>query len=818
MNSFRQDARFALRMLLRNPGFTVVAIITLAIGIGANTAIFSVVQAVVLRPLPYAEPEQLVRVYSEFPTMDLRRFWMSAPEFMDIQKEAQSWEAIGAWSLGGANVGTEGEPLRATAALVTRGLVEALGVKPQLGRNFLPEEDINGGPRVALISDGLWKRAFGGSADIIGRTIQVNAQSFTVIGVMPEGYVFPPGANDAAELWTSFQFDPANPGNRAGHFLSVIGRLKHGVSIQQAQSEMSALMAGWKDEKRANHLLDPQFHPVLMFPLHEEVVSGARTGVLLLMGAVAFVLLIACVNVASLLLARAESRHREFAVRLALGAGRLRLVRQFLVEGFLIVLLGAGLGILLAVWGLDLILALAPDSVPRTSEIGVNTAVLLFTLAISVFAVIFFALAPLAQVHERNLSDWLRGAGTRTAGSVGGQRLRQGLVVVEIALAVVLVVSAGLLLRAFWKLQGVDLGFNPEGVVSFQLQIPASQYQAGDRMRFIDSLQQRISVLPGVEAAALAGGLPPLRPINANDTDIEDYQKTTEEEPAENVDYWNLVTEDYFKVMGIRAIEGRVFTAADRDENGLRVAVVNQALARRFWKESPIGRRVNPGFSQQPNWFTIVGVVEDVKNAGVDAPAGPELYLMRHQAAPIGGVPTTLNFAVRTAGNPIAVIPGIRAAVREMDPGVPVYNARPMHEQISRSLVRPRFISTLLVIFAAVALLLAAVGIYGVMSYSVVRRTPEIGIRMALGAGRRDVLALVVRQGLALIGAGTAVGIAASLALTRFFASLLYSVTAVDPLTYAGVVGVLSVVAIVALYLPARRATRVDPMIALRYE
>ncbi|HWQ35499.1 MAG TPA: ABC transporter permease [Blastocatellia bacterium] len=817
MNTLFQDFRYGWRMLLKRPGFTLIAVITLALGIGANTAIFSVVNAVLLRPLPYKEPGQLVRVYSEFPTMDLRKFWISAPEFLDIQNEARSWQAIGAWSTGGANVATSGEPIRATAALVTRSLIDALGVQPALGRNFTAEEDRVGGPRTALISDGLWRRAFGGQADIIGRQVQIDSQPYTIIGVMPPGYVFPPGANDPTEVWSSFQFDPANPGNRGGHFLNVIGRLRDGVTIDQARAEMTALMAGWKNENRSQHLLNPERHPVLMASLHEDVIGGARPAVLMLLGAVAFVLLIACVNVANLLLARAEARHREFAVRLSLGAGRARMLGQFLTEGLILALLSAAGGVALAWGGLKLILAAAPDSVPRTGEVGIDLTVLVFTLGVSILSVFIFGLAPVAQLREANLANWLRGAGQKSSVGAGSQLLRKILVVTEIALAVVLVIGSGLMLRAFWKLRQVDLGFDPRGALSFSLELPASRYKSPDRLRFADALQQRLAALPGVKAAALAGGLPPLRPINANDTDIEDY-RATPDGPAENVDYWNVVTEDYFKTLGIRTIEGRTFELSDRADSAQRVVVINQAMARRFWKGSPLGRRVNPGFRNPPTWCTVVGIVEDTKNIGVDKPAGPELYFLLHQTAQVFGVDNNMSFVVRTAGDPLSVASAVRSAIRDLDPGVPVYELRTMTDVVAASLVRPRFLSLLLAVFSAIALLLAAVGIYGVMSYTVTQRTQEIGVRMALGAGTRNVLSLVIGQGLKLTLTGIGVGLAGAFLLTRLMASLLYGISATDPFTFAGVLLLLAVVSLAACLIPARRAARVDPMIALRYE
>jgi putative ABC transport system permease protein len=815
MQIFLQDLKYALRMLKKNPAFTIVAILTLALGIGANSAIFSVVNSVLLRELPYRQPGQLVRVYSEFPTMKLQKFWLSPPELLDIQREAKSWEAIGAWAPGGQNVGTESEPLRVTSAAVTRGLIDVLGVQPERGRNFSEEEDRNGGPNVAIISHGLWQKGFGGANDIIGKQILVNSQSTTVIGVMPANFAFPPGSNDQVEVLLPFQFDPANPGNRGSHFLSVIGRLKPGVSIPQAQSEMTSLMAGWKSEGRAQHLLDPDRHPVIMLGLHEDVVGSARKAVWVLMAAVGFVLLIACVNVANLLLARAESRHREFAVRLALGAGLKRMIRQFVAEGLVLVLFAAALGVALAFVGLKVLLLFAPDSVPRTGEIGVGLPVLVFTIAVSIVAVFLFGLAPLAQVSENNLANWIRGAGQRAIRG-GGQTLRKGLVITEIALALILVIGSGLMIRAFWKLQKVNTGFDPAGVVSFSVNLPRVKYKTPDALQFATSLQQKLTSVPGVTAASLASGLPPLRRINANDTEIEGYQQTPDA-PAQNVDYWNVVGTDYFKTMKIRLLEGRTFEPQDDNEKAMPVVVINQALAKRFWTGSPLGRRVNPAFQDPKVWCTIVGVVEDTKNAGMDKPAGPELYFQVRQVANnfLGG---QINFVVRTGNESLALESSIRNAVRELDPTLPVYNLRSMNEVVSRSVVQPRFLAILLATFSVIALFLAAIGIYGVMAYSVAQRTQEIGVRMALGAQQLHVLRLIFGQSLLMLLIGTVIGLAGAFALTRLMTTLLFEVTATDPLTYVSVVGLLTIVAMLACYIPARRAAKVDPLIALRYE
>jgi len=818
MQTLLQDLRYGARMLLKKPGFTLIAVLTLALGIGANTAIFSVVNGVLLRPLPYKEPDRLARVYSEFPTMNLRKFWISPPEYLDIQKEAKSWESIGAWASGGVNIAATGAPIRVAAANVTRSLIDTLGVQPTLGRNFTPGEDMVGGPRVAIISHALWQRAFGGQADIVGKEIMIDAQRCNVVGVMPQGYVFPPGSNQPADVLTSFQFDPANPGGRSNHFLNLLGRLKPGTTLDQARSEMEALMAGWQSEGRARHLLRQKFHPVLMFSLHEDVVGGAKSAVLMLLGAVAFVLLIACANVASLLLARAEARHREFAVRLALGAGRSRMLWQFLTEGMILVLLGAACGVELAQDGLKLIMAAAPDSMPRTGEIKIDLLVLAFTLGVSTLAVFIFALAPMAQLRERNLAGWLHGSGKGSGAGASSQLLRKGLVVTEIALALVLVIGSGLMLRAFWKLRNVDLGFNPFGAMSFTVDLPSKSYPVTEQHRFSEALQAKLASIPGVKSAAMAGELPPLRPIDANDTDIEGYQPGPNEPSKGNVDFWNVVSDDYFKTMGIRLTEGRLFDPPDRNENAQRVVVINQALAKRYWHGSPIGRRLNPHVSKDSNWFTVVGVVEDTKNLGVDKPAGTELYFLEPQVSKLFGGVTRQNFVVRSEGDPALVAGAVRAAVREIDPALPIFGMQAMSDTVADSLARPRFLSLLLGVFSVISLALAAVGIYGVMAYSVSRRTQEIGVRVALGARSSDILKMVLGQGTKMAAAGVAIGLAGAFALTRVMSTLLFEVSVTDPATFAAVVALLVVVTLLACYLPARRATKVDPMVALRRE
>jgi len=816
MRDFVHDIRYGVRMLGKSPGFTAAAIGCLALGIGATTAIFSIVNAVLLRPLPYRQPDRLVRLYSEFPTMSaggFHRFWVSPPELLDLQRYANSWETLDGWVNGGANLAGAAEPFRVTVCYPSGNLLATLGVAPLLGRVITSQDDRPGALPVIVLSYGLWQRAYAGDRGVLNRDVQLNGKNTRVVGVMPKGFQFPPGEIDPAEAWSPLQIDPANPGARSSHFLYLLGRLKTGVDIGQARAEIAQLVNHWDATKAPkSHAFSAKFHPLVMFPLHDEVVGGVRVAMWALLGAVVFVLLIACVNVANLLLARAEARQREIAIRRALGAGLGRLTAQFVTEGVLLSVGGAALGLLLAFGALRVIVAINAGSIPRSGEIAINVPVLLFTLGVSLATGLGFGLAPLAQIVTQNVSDTLKAAGTRTTATVAANRFRSALVTAELSLALVLLIGSGLMVRAFWKLQEVDIGLVPGHVLTMSLNLPAVLYKDEDRRhQFWMAVQQRLRAVPGITAATWAGGLPPLRPVNANDTQIEGYV----EKPglaAQNVDYWQPAGDHYFETLGIRLIEGRFFDERDGAKTP-KVVIVNQTMARTFWLgESPIGRRVKPGF--EGDWRTIVGVVGDVKNAGIDKPAGTELYFPYLQSEN-----TRSGYLIlKGTGDPYALAGAARREIAQLDGALPVANMRSMDDVILAAQTRPRFLTVLLTIFSSVALALASLGIYGVIAYSVEQRTSEFGIRMAMGAGPGDVLRMVVGEGIRLGLLGTVIGALAAFGLTRFIRGLLFGVSSFDPLTFLAMALLLAAVTVFACYLPARRATRVDPMVALRYE
>jgi len=815
METFWQDVRYGLRLLIKNPGFAAAAMVCLALGIGATTAIFSVVNAVLLRPLPYIKPQRLVKIYSEFPKQPSgRRFWVSPPEYVDLKRDTKSWESLDAWVNGGVNVGGSVEPVRLTGSYITGGLLRSLGVAPIMGRVITPEDDDPKANAVMVISYGVWQSVFGSDAKIIGKEALLNGQKCTVIGVMPESFAFPPGEVDPPQVWTALQIDPAKPGNRGSHFLYLLGRLKDNVSPQQAQFELESLVKYWgASASMTQHSFDPQNHTLVCFPFQSEIVSNVRSALVVLMGAVVFVLLIACVNVANLLLARAEARQREIAVRSALGASFGRLLRQFITEGVLLSSVGALLGLVLAFGGLRLIKLTNAGSIPRAGEIGMDGNVLLVALVVSIFTGVVFGLAPALHLAARNIFRLLKDAAGASTSTLSAQAFRRMLVAAEVSLALVLLIGCGLMLRAVWKLQQVNVGFDPNHLLTMRITLPGSAYRDNSKIEsFWSRLKEETSHLPGVKMA-IAAGLPPIRRPNVNTTDIEGFVEK-QGGPVREIDFYQIVSEDYFETMGIPLIEGRYFDSHDTD-GSQPVAIVNQTMARMYWpNQNVVGRHIRS--SDRNPYSTIIGVVGDVKNAGLDKPTGAEIYFPFRQKEGYGYA--TSYLVLRSGQSPALLATAVRRELRDLEPAAPVSNVRSMEDLISASQSRPRFLTLLLSIFSAVALTLAVVGIYGVLSYLVAQRGKEFGLRLALGAPRGHVLGLVLKQGalLAIIGLGA--GLVASLALTHVMSTLLYGVRATDPVTFLVMPAALAAAALAASLLPARRATKVDPMVTLRYE
>lgn len=810
------DLKYAWRQLLRNPGFTGVAILTLALGVGAATAVFSVVNAVLLRPLPYPDSDRLVRLYSEFPNFPqggLRRFAVSVPEYFDLKQETKSWESLEAWATGGVNLAGAGQPTRATAAAVTGGMFSSLGIPPLLGRTLTPADDAPGGASVAVISYGLWQRFLGADPAVVGQNILLNGTRCTILGVMPRDFEFPPGATDPTELWAPLGLDPANPGGRADHSLSLLGRLRTGVTREQAQAELESLAHHW-GETSSGHRFDDTKHTLVSYGLHEEVVRSVRPAMRMLLGAVGFLLLISCVNVANLLLARAESRQREIAIRGALGAGRARLIRQFAIEGLLLSSAGVLFGCLIAFGSLEILKSASYASIPRASEIAVDGRVIGFAAAVCLLTGIGFGLTPLVHVLRRSLNPALRVSAGSAGGTAGTQHFRQVLVVGELALALCLLIGTGLMLRGFWKLQEVPAGFDSQNVTTMTVALPESRYGRPEVLEFWRSLDERLSALPGLESVAMATGLPPSYSSSHSDTQIEDFVPR-DGGPIQNVEFYQVVSPGYFRTLRIPLLEGRLFDGRDGPQ-APEVAVINQTMARTFWgNRSAVGRRIRP--SGTTNWCTVIGVVADTKNGGLDKPTGTEIYLPFTQPAGQNRS-QRMSLLIRTPSNTPAVVNVVRGEVARLDPGLPLSRVRTLEDLVAAAQSRPRYFTLLFTVFAAVALALAAVGIYGVISYSVSRQSKEFGLRMALGARRDHVLGIVLRRGLKLTLVGMVVGLLSALALTRLLSSLLFGITPTDPATFVTVSLLMAAVAFLATYLPARRATLVDPADVLRAE
>jgi predicted permease len=812
MESFLQDCRYALRMLARNPGFTLIAVLALALGIGANSAIFSIVNAVILKPLPYDKPEQLVQLWMRFTGIGIPndQNWVSAPEFVDLQQN-QSFSHLAAISSGSFNINISGTPERIDSAVVSSSFFPLLGVQAQLGRVFLPEEGQAGREHVVLLGDGLWRRRFGADPAIPGRKVVMNGQSYLIVGVLPRDFQLPL----EAEVWTPLVFSAANlnPNSRGNHNYQVIARIKPGLSLEQTRADMDIVSKRIIEQHPDYHYRQFNFR-VLAIPLLEQQIGDIKTALWVLMSAVGLVLLIACANVANLLLVRASSREREIAVRQALGVSRWRLIRQLLTESAILGLVAGAIGLFLGYWGLRVLTTLAATSFPRVVEARMDLRVLGFTLLVSVATGILFGLAP-AFSSRHVTHDALKEGGRGGTAGVGSQRLRGALVVAEVALSLTLLVGAGLLIRSFLRLQEVDTGFRPEGVLTMRISLPQEKYAKIEQTRaFYRELLDRIRQLPGVDLAGGATGLP-LSGTGWSGTTTVDSQAVQPQDASPEADQ-RPVLPGYFEAMGIPLVSGRYFEQRD-NEKGAPVAIIDETMAKTYWpNEEAIGKRIKPGDRQSPQpWRTIVGVVRHVRYRTLESPSRVEFYWPYDQTSFALG---SMSVAIHTSSDPRSLAGVVQSQVQALDPDQPVYRIRTMGELMSESMARRRLSMFLLAIFAGVALALAAVGIYGIISYSVAQRAHEVGIRMALGARSSDVVRMVLGQSLGLTLAGIFVGLLGSLALTNFLSSLLFNVKATDATTFLLVALILGVVALVASLVPAYRATTVDPVNALRQE
>ncbi len=813
MGTFWQDIRYGIRMLLKAPSVSIVATIALALGIGANTAIFSVVNAVLLRPLPFANSEQLMNVWETDSTRGYVRGSASYPNFVDWREQNHVFERMASYHDNDFIMTGRGESTRLQGAVVNADLFPLLGVTPVIGRGFLPDEDKPGeSGRVVVLSQGLFQKRFNSNPNIVNQTVVLDGKSYTIVGVMPGAFQFPV-QKEPVELWTTVALDREGKepitDERGAHYMNVIARLKPGVSKEQAQAEMTSISARLEQQYPDKDLhKSSRIEPTL-----EALVGDIRPALLILLGAVGCVLLIACANVANLLLARAMVRHKEMAIRSALGASRLRVVRQLLTESVLLSLAGGALGLLLAVWWSDLLVTLGKQNIPRALQVGLDWRVLGFTLLVSVFTGVVFGLVPAIHSSKTELTESLKEGGRGSGEGARRNRIRGVLVVSELAIAVVLLVGAGLLIQSLWRLQLVSPGFESQNLLTFVVGIPEVKYPTEKQAQFYRDLVARVESLPGVRSASSVIPLP----LNGDAFSIsfETEGRPVAKGNQPSADFF-AIGDGYFKTLGVSVLQGRDFNGRD-NKQAPPVIIVNQAFARKFFpNEDPIGKRIKPGIStdtDKPAMREIVGVVSDVRNRNLSSELRAGYFV------PAAQIPfNQMTMVVRTTNDPHIVITAVQNEVHAMDRELPVFNVKTMDEYIAATVAAPRFNATLLVIFSAVALVLTIVGLYGVMSYSVAQRTNEIGIRMALGAQTRDVMRLIVSQGFKLVLVGLAIGLAGAFALMRVIASLLFGVTTKDPLTFAAVAVLLAVVALLACYIPARRATRLDPLSALRYE
>ncbi|HYO98620.1 MAG TPA: ABC transporter permease [Pyrinomonadaceae bacterium] len=812
MGTILQDLRYGFRMLLKSPAYTFVAVLALALGIGANSAIFSVVNAVLLRPLPFTEPERLVILWEKSETQDTS---VAYPNFLDWRDENKTFEQITAYRRDSFNLTGAGEPERLAGRLVTGNFFATLGVRPFAGRDFVAGDDQPSSAPTVMLGHGFWQRRFGGDLSVINRQLTLNDKSYTVVGITPADFRFGSDTDIYVPIGLSVAEVPFYKERGSHPGLWVAARLKPGATIEQARAELDTIMARLGQQYPETN----KGRRVHIESLYENTVREVRPALLVLLGAVAFVLLIACANVANLLLARSAARQKEIAIRTALGAGRWRIMRQLLTESLLLAVMGGLVGLLLALWGTDLLIAAAPDDVPRLADARVDLRVLGFTLGVAVLTGLVFGLAPAVQASKTDLNESLKETERGSTGS--RQNLRGALVVAEVALALVLLIGAGLMVKSLWQLQQVETGFDPNRVLALQLSLKGDKAEPAKVQNFLAQVEGRVKSLPGVEAVAFTNGLPFAGAAEQSfgiAGQPPDASGDTSPYPA--VRY--TTSPGYLQALGIKLRRGRYFTPHDRADS-TPVVVIDETLAQKYFpNQDPLGQRLQFGQPGAPP-YEIVGVVGHVKHYGLDGevPVEPQFYLALDQVSPqsMSNVAGGISVVVRTRGEePQQLAGAVRAQLLAIAPDQPVFGVRTMKEIVGDSIGSRRFSMVLLLAFASVALVLAAVGIYGVMAYSVTQRTHEIGIRMALGAQADDVLRMVLRQGLLLILTGIAAGLFAAFALTRVLAGLLYGVSATDPLTFACISLLLVLVALVACYLPARRATKVDPMVALRYE
>ncbi len=799
MESLFKDIRYGIRGLLKRPGFTVIAVFTLALGIGANTAIFSVVNAVLLRPLPFKDPEQLVMVWNKgVKAAGGDRTPLALADLLDWRAQSRSFESIGAFQNAQYNYAGGEIPEQVRGAAITSNFLSLLGVQVQLGRDFTAEDERSGAPRAVLLSDRFWRSHFNADSSVVGRPITLSGVSGVIIGVMPATFNFP---SRDVELWSAMQL--AQPTRRGPYFLRGVARLKPGVTIEQARAETRTMKSSFDNGNFNFNILS----------VNDFIVGDVRLALTALLVAVTLVLLIATVNVANLTLVRAESRVKEISIRTALGASRKRIIAQSLTESLMLAIAGGALALLLAAFGVDLVLKLAPAGLPHLEQIGIDARVLGWTTLVSVLSGLIFGLAPAWQSSRLNLNESLKEGGRSSTQATGSQRWRKLLVVTELALAVMLVSGAGLLVKSLWRLQQVDLGVNPDRVLTMQFVLRGQRYaQPPQVLEFYSRLVEQTQNLPGVRAAAVSNSLPPDNTDFSSDFAIEGHSRA--ENQDQRVAYFVRVSPDYFRALGIPLRSGRLFNSTDTADTP-SVMLINETFERRFFSgENPIGKRINLGSEREPDWNQVVGVVDDVKYNGIAEEVQPALYQPAAQAPSWG-----MSLIIKTdVADPVRLTSAVRNEVKTLDPELPVAEVSTLEDRIVTAMAQPRFRTTLIALFAAVALILACVGVYGVISYSVSQRTHEIGVRMALGAQTGDVLKMVIKQGLGLAAVGVTIGLAASFVLTRLMSSLLFEVKTTDLPTFTITAVMLALTALLACYLPARRAAKVDPLVALRYE